>query len=215
MTETTPPTEKKQNYPGLSSVWCGGVGFVSGLLFAGFQTKYHESLFTDTQALHIGGIFGFIWFISTALGLLCWFMSLFLVLPIWGTRFRATGTILGLLLPMLQTSVVMPTQGLAHYIIYYRVSDPVAIQYIQEFTESKEVIGRHFIKNTYQQNYSEPRPETSQPTKRSAVIIVKYELRHNVKDTNLPQSFSVIIDRKTKKTEIIPGNDTQPQPDKN
>lgn len=209
MTQTTPPTEKRRNYPGLISLGCGVICFISGMVFAAYETRFNESLFTDETASYIGGIFGLLWFLFSALGLVCWFISLFLILPIWRIRFRATGAILGLLLPLLSQSFVLPTQGLAHYVIYYRVSDPAAIQYIQDISKSTEKFDRQFFKDTYEQSYSEPQPKTSQSTERSATIIVKYELRHNVKDTNLPKSFSVIIDRKTKKTEIVSQEDEQ------
>ena len=52
-----------------------------------------------------------------------------------------------------------------------------------------------FIIDTYEQSYSEPQPETSQSTERSATIIVNYNLKRGIECDVLPKSFSVLIDR--------------------
>jgi hypothetical protein len=159
-------------------------------------------------------LYGHLWntmVIFTALGLLCWFISLFLLLPIWGIRFRATGAVLGILLPFF-SGIFVPPQGLVNYRsrFYYKVSDPAAVQYLQEFTKSKEGIDQQFVKDEYEQNYLDYIFDKEQAAyKDTETIIVKYELRRGVEREDLPKSFSVIIDRKTKKTEIVSEKDAQ------
>jgi len=213
MPEITPPIEKKQNYPGLISIWCGVLGFISAFVHLAAKTSFEDSLYTDNVAGLFYGTCGTIWFFSTALGLLCWFIALLLSLPGSGRK-RATGTILGILLPLIHTGFVMPTLGLVnpHARVYYKVSDPAAAQYIQKFIKNKEVIESQFVKDEYEQDYRKPTYDKYQTSDNSTeTIIVKYELRRGVERDDLPKSFSVIIDRKTKKTEIVPENDTQQQ----
>jgi hypothetical protein len=213
MAQITLPIEKKQNYPGLISLWCGVVCILSaGVHFEG-KGLLEKSLYTSTIAGYLYGIGGTLWFLSTALGLLCWFISLFLILPIWRIRFRTTGIALGILLPMLMAGIIMPTLGKAYprASAYYPVSDPAAIQYIQGISKTGEKIDRQFIKNTYEQEYSDYEfdKELSKYQYYADTITVKYELSPSVERKDLPKSFTVLIDRKTKKTEIKQENDIQ------
>jgi hypothetical protein len=191
--------KKKRNYPGLISLWCGVLGFISAFVFSIANTSLEDSLYTDNIAGFFYGIGGTLWFIFTALGLLCWLISLLLILPGSGRK-RATGVILGILLPFIQVGFVMPTLGKIHTLVYYKVSDPAAIQYLQDITKSEEVINRQFIKDTYEQDYRKPTYDKYQTSDNSTeTIIVKYEIRRGIEREDLPKSFSVIIDRKTKK----------------
>jgi hypothetical protein len=193
------------------------LGFISAFVHLTAKTSFEDSLYTDNTAGFFYGVCGNLWFILTALGLLCWFFSLLLILPGSGKK-RATGTILGILLPLIHTGFVMPTIGLVnpHARVYYKVSDPAAAQYLQEFTKSKEVIDQQFVKDEYEQDYRKSTYDKYQTSyDNTETIIVKYELRRGIERNDLPKSFTVIIDRKTKKTEIVPENDTgQQQSDK-
>ncbi len=102
MAKITLSSNKRRNYPGEISLWCGILGFISGIFVITYQTKYHESFFTDKTVLFFLNIFGNLWLIFTFLGLLSWVISLFLFLLVWKRRFRATGTILGILLPAIR-----------------------------------------------------------------------------------------------------------------
>jgi hypothetical protein len=208
MPEITPPIEKKQNYPGLISQWCGFVCVISFFIGAWGKGLHENSLYTNDIAGYICLICGIVWFFSIALGLLCWFISLFLILPIWGTRFRATGILSGILLPMIVAGFIMPTLGKVHprARVYYPISDPVAVKYIKDVSKASEKIDGQFIKDTYEQNYSDYDFDKKMP---AGTITVKYERRTGIERTDLPKSFTVIIDRKTKKTEIKHENDVQ------
>lgn len=207
--ETIVPTEKARNYPGEISLWCGVVGFISGMTFVGYESRYHYSLFLDDPGI-LGGMSGLIWYFATLLGVLCWFISLFLILPVWQRKYRATGSIGGFLLPFLALGFVLPTQGLAHSTIYYRVSDPAAIQYLLELTLDKQRVDRVFLRENYEHDYHKPTSLKYQTADRTTeTIIVEYKLRQGIKHVDLPEFFTVIIDRKTRKTTVLPGNETE------
>lgn len=211
MSDIVLPTEKRRNYPGEISLWCGGLGFMSAFIYLAAKTSHEDSLYTNNVAGFVYCVGGNLWFIFTSLGLLCWLISLFLLLPIWGKRFRATGAVSGILLPLIQTSFVMPTLGLVnpHARVYYRVSDPAATQYLREYIKSEEVIDQKFVKDKYEQDYRKPTWKKYPATDghNTETIIVKYNLRRGIERNDLPKSFSVVIDRKTKKTTILHDED--------
>jgi hypothetical protein len=210
MAQTTPPIEKRRNYPGLISLCCEGLAFIFGYFFFVYQNIYNESLFTNDVAGFFYNVFGTLWSVFIALGLLCWFVSLFLILPIWEVRYRATGIILGIVFPLVQVSIVAPAQGLPRSIIYYKVSDPAAVQHLRDIIQNKERIDPTFLEDTYEQDYSELASDQYQTVKNNTeTIVVKYKMRHSIERNDLPKSFIVIIDRKTKKTEIKHENDVQ------
>jgi hypothetical protein len=107
----------------------------------------------------------------------------------------------------------MPTQGLAHSTIYYRVSDPAAIRYLQEFTKRGESIDRNYLRNTYEQSYTQATFSNYNTIDSSTeTIIVEYELKYGIECDDLPKSFSVVINRKTRKTEILSEKNIQQEP---
>ncbi|HML72985.1 MAG TPA: hypothetical protein PKB02_00685 [Anaerohalosphaeraceae bacterium] len=207
--ETVVPTEKARNYPGEISLWCGVTAFVSGILFSVCQSNYNQSLFTENIWIY-GDTFGFLWLIASFLGLLCWLISLFLIVPVWKKRYCATGAILGILLPSFTSSLISPRMGASDSTIYYRVSDPRAIRHLQELSPKEEGLDWQFLKDNYEQDYYRPTFDKHQTADRTTeTIIVEYKLRQGIEREDLPKSFTVIIDRKTRKTTVLPGNETE------
>jgi len=205
MGDITLPYEKRRNYPGEISLWCAMAGFIALSVYLQSGDIYKGSLFGHELAGTISGICLLLYLLTFLAGLCCWLTAVVSVIFFSKKRYKFTGCFGGLLIPFITLAILMPTLGRlkdSGYYVYHEISDPAAVQYLQENLKDAKEINRNFLQITYWNETSESKN----------TIKIKYNLKSGVVNDNLPKSFSVVIDRKTRKTEILPDESIQQEP---